>query len=476
MKDYIEYMDNIAPDPALKGKILKRARSKPASTARLRTVLSCAGMVATAAVLLLGMWIMPGAISNMRGPAVQIINNDSSENDDTAWANNYPATGGPALASPAAPGGQAHQGGEIVIPDRNPASPVIPPPEEIPQLRSSATDAFHFSSDGGTTWDSTLSFAHPLTREQFISVFPNVDPGFAARAVYSLDGNLIQVYAYDTPPYYHLTHTFIQVGTCESSHHVMVERMTLSPWTPQSEVQVSYIHGVQVTTQISGTDPFLFIVSAFMLDGIGYTVTLSGAPAEGPAMIEELVRSLIESGPADLSVLANPEIPELRSDHITVEEARLDPDFGMFMPANIPIGMRPGITNRMVTQYSNYLLASWDGPANAHFRWMIRKTVSHHHDNVMTAQDFENLDRTQPAPASGGEASSARRAFAIQVVSIEDFTFEMLESLAVYMESFTGDVPGWWVFSFAVIYGDVVIEISAGGLTARQIWDMLPQV
>ena len=453
MKDYIDYMDNITPDPALKAKILKKAKSKP--QANSRTFLGYAGLVATAAVLLLGMWVMPGAIRNLRGPDAQVIDIVSQNNEIAQIMPNAPAeivpitpTDGSAMA-----GGAPHarhmleidpERG-IVIPERDLSLPhsygVTPPP-----LLNS------------TSW---MTFAHQLTYDQFMQVFTSLGTDFTATAIYSYNGQLLEVSALRLLANGQSIH--ITLNICEATHNATIDRMT---HTPDSDVQVTYMHGVPVTTHYA-TAGLTFYMAAFMLDNIGYTITIAGDPYGGQAQLTEISSILIANGTAGLSALANPEIPELRNDHLTIEEAQADPKYGPFLPTSIPSNMTLNIANRWICQNGNFLLLSWDGPSHASLRWMITTTQSHHQDGITTSQ--------LPLITPEGEPTRAQRVFSIPSVTIEDITPELLESIGLWIEG-NNNTPGHHIFSFTVIYGDVVIEISSSMLTAEQLIDMLPMI
>jgi len=470
MKDYINYMDNITPDPALKGKILKRARSKQISTVNGRTFLSFAGIVATAAVLLLGMWFMPGALNNLRNPA---------QDPATGWSHSLaPGSGyGSAITggTPYDTGLPARNFPEdgIIIPERS-----FIPPSDLPYTpgiwRDPASDSREFYPreveifDHGSPRHSTawMTFSHELTDAQLHSVFPTLGQDFDISAIYAYNGNLNEVFAFWYCPD---TRHSVQIRVAEGG--IMHPRQA---W-PDDDIQFSYIHGIRVTFITSGADPFMLFAANFMLDDIAYCIIYSGESNEGRAQVDEIVDLLISGGAADLSVLADPVIPLLRNCHLTLEEARQDTEYGAFLPTYVPAGLTLGLANRWVCQHSSYLLLSWNSYADTHLRWMITRAEDHHHNRLVTANDFESQERNMRFPVFDGEASRARRAFSIPVIAVEDLTLEMLESFAVWLDNHIDNIPDWYVlFSFSVMYGDIVIEISASGLSAQQLWDMLP--
>lgn len=495
MKDYIEYMDNITPDPALKAKILKQTRLKKSSAASSRTFLGYVGLVATAAVLLFGILVMPGALSNLRPPGgsdgyvINIVSSGISESDDVLESNDVPAlvepesdqemddmAGGyipyPALVTPREQF-IPNVGVGMLQPADHSWAAIPAYPGMAPWYRD---DWRTYEGDNvvlDTPMDFPLRFTHELTDEQFSSVFPMLNHEFDASAMYTRDGLLIQVFAFGFRhcPYTY-THQTTQIYVAEGEH------MFDQTFSSHNNTQVIYTHGVAVTvldpSDISHDvhiNQDRAMMAGFMLDNISYNVFVFCYLGETQALIDEVVSSLIEGGAADLSVLADPVIPELRNDMLTLEEARQDSVYGAFLPTYVPDGLELAIANRWICQHSNFLLLSWDGNMHANLRWMITKAGDHH--SITAAQDIESSEENLHVPPFDGEENRARRAFAIPVFPIEDITVEMIESNSVWIDD-SREGPGWWVFSFVVTYGDVVIEISSSRLSAQQLLDMLP--
>lgn len=467
MNDYKNYMDNITPDPALKGKILKQARTK-SPKARSRTITGYAGLVATAAVLLLAIWVMPGAIRNLRAPDDYVIRIPSAQSAPEIQG------GGPLAGGPETGGIPYHQ--RFAQLDPNNEGTIIPPRDER-QWLNPLTPIIDDYLPLDMPSREIVMFTHELTLMQRQSVFPSLSLAFATSAIYSIDGNLLSANAHKTT----LQDQFIdvQINEDEITHIAMLDRLSWMLRDDHGDSWTAYVHNIPVT-YIShssemyihqGAEVFMFYNALFTLDGLYYHVSAAGPSENLTQQINEVIEGLIFGGPADLSVLANPEIPFMQNDHITIEEARMDPQFGYYMPTAIPPGMTPGVINRWVCQNSNHLLTWWEGPGTAHLRWRISYAEDFHLENRLTAQD---LDNALNLPVFEGETHRARRVFALPTVAIEDLTLERLESMAVWTESHTA-VPGWWTFSLSILYGDIVIEIGASSLSAAQLWDMLPR-
>jgi hypothetical protein len=103
--------------------------------------------------------------------------------------------------------------------------------------------------------------------------------------------------------------------------------------------QISEVHGVAVTAFVrrDGFQGGYFHVY-FKLDDISYCVSLAHDFEYSRNLVTKIVNQLILGGPADLSVLSDPVIPELSHHRISLEEARFNPDFGIYVPHSAPDG------------------------------------------------------------------------------------------------------------------------------------------
>jgi len=190
-------------------------------------------------------------------------------------------------------------------------------------------------------------FWHDLTTEQLSAVFPGFNdfaPVDKATAQYNELGGLYSV-STQSKRTDKAGHAGITVRLNE-----VVETESYSTWDFNDSIAhhkndptyiISDVHGVPVMAGYEKAwrdgeymDDFFFGV-LFMVDDVIYTIGTAdyNYTVEYNPYLEMLVNEIIlNSVKADLSVLKNPEIPELRSDMLTLDEVFADVDFGAYFP------------------------------------------------------------------------------------------------------------------------------------------------
>ena len=302
--------------------------------------------------------------------------------------------------------------------------------------------------------DRRIAFFHDVvTDEQMGAVFPGLNLPLEVRALYLDDGSLVEVSAFEPE-------SGVMIRLAEGAlMHTMLFHFDQPP-------QVSYLHGVAVTAAKSGDDDFAFHVVDFMLGNIDYRVEVTGA---GTYRVTEIVNMLIIGGPADLSVLADPVIPEMRNEEMTLVEAQNDPDFGAFLPANVPAEFRFDHAWRSMNQDFNGLLAFWDSGMD-YIRWQIAEPTGHDLARIVSVNDREKFDLSlYPIPWMDSVPQELFEYVMNPVFLADELTLE-----AVQAREMADGRGGGSRINFSVLYGDVVINIDVGGLSPEQVWEMLP--
>ena len=417
MKKYKRYLDNISVDAELHERIMKRLASKP-KPFHQRRIYRYAGMAACAVIMLVCVLTLPHLFNN------------SLIDDPVQYPTQYP----------------------IDPPSSVDISTTYP---EYTLIFNVLGNAEMMSASRPVTHNE---FSHELTEEQFSAVFPNLAISFdSVHAVYFQDGTLIDVRAFSSE-------SLVQINVAEG--RISPSMLVLF----EEEPQASYVRGIAVTAIVSGD----YFQAEFMLDNIGYHISFRGSKESGQIRMTELVNALIKNGAADLSVLADPVIPELRNETLRLEEARNDPDFGAFLPANIPSRFNFDSARRVIDQSANGLFAVWSAyPTFDNIFWSISKITAHDRERIVSVDNREKFDLSlYPIPWAFSVPEELREFVMNPVFLAEDLTLDVIRARTLSDER-RGDLQ---IVNFSALYGDVIITISANGLSPEQVWEMLAEL
>jgi len=287
------------------------------------------------------------------------------------------------------------------------------------------------------------SFVVELTQEQLASIFYGVD-AVDGMALHWEDGaGTLQHTMARFAPNEHLVKSIIIYPSINDSPQIL---------TPDPDEHIiSYVHGIPVRAIIfnyphSGINS---INVDFELEGQSYHVSgwipsAGGevAIAAAKAQITELVNTLILNGPPDLSILANPEVPEMHYEEMDINTARQDPYFGAFLPVTIPDDFT-GAAHRMVNWMGEVLFLDLHNMGEF-ISWNIRERSIH--------------DITHPYHP---------------LFTAEEITLDDIKSTERLSEGFRS-IPPMITLGFGVLYDDIIVIINTRGVTPQQIWGMLP--
>jgi len=315
-------------------------------------------------------------------------------------------------------------------------------------------------------------FWHELTAEQVQAVLPG-GIGFpvSATAHYYGDGNLFDVTIIEIQPDRDtamfdeiFTRTMIQISpgaifTC-----------ALFDYDPI----ISYVHGVPVTAGMfdrsfpgsANNDAALFIAN-FELDGILYRIQMNDSATgdSGLNRLAGIVNTIIQNGAADLSVLNDPVIPELRDERLTLEEVRLYSDFGAFFPENALHGFAFDYARRTLTQNFDGILAFWHSGRDS-IRWQVSRPSAHDLAHVVSIYEREKFDLSLYSIPFAESVPQEYSQFVMNPVFLaEELTLDAVQARQLYSR-------GSSHMNFSVLFDDIVVNISATGISAEQVWEM----
>ncbi|MCL2286598.1 MAG: hypothetical protein FWC32_09585 [Firmicutes bacterium] len=317
-------------------------------------------------------------------------------------------------------------------------------------------------------------FWHDATPEQLRAILP--DLGFSVTATVSYYGEyaaLFDVSIIETEPYGGeiarfddvFIRTWMRIGP----------RPIFSCAIFDFDPVVSYVHGIPVTAGVHDrmsdwAAHVAIYIAYFEINGVFYRIQLYDY-AEGDGGVNrltEIVNTIIVNGPADLSVFADPVVPELQDDRMTIEEARLDPDFGRFLPVYVPEGFTPDEARRVIDQHFNGIFAHWHlmGEMSS-ISWQVSLAAEHDIANVVSINERQKFDLSLYSVPFAETVPEQYSQFVMNPVFLaEEITLDAVQSRDLYGRGGTR-------LNFGVLFGDVVVSISVMDVTPEQVWEML---
>ena len=383
-------------------------------------------------------------------------------------------------------------------------------------------------------------FHLPLTPEQLAAVFPLFDMPLTARAYYWADGTLTEVWAAFAEDEMHFRYA-IKLGVgrppAEFSRYTfgtppIDSDSERNPFGDDLDFQTSYVHEVSVTAlMVYGWERWFF-QAEFALGDIYFRVGFHDDKESGKALLTEIVNNLILGGTNGLSALDNPDIPYLRSEALTLAEARLDGDFGAFVPANIPARFGNSFIFRTVREHEgeNRMFMSWEASpdydylyeiythwvaarssdaapwafdrifwGNNHLTWTVSTAMPHDFERLVSVDARERYDwalyptrERYPGDIWGthdipGEYWSTvwDPVFLAEEMSL-DAVRARVQDRTVAAQGAWGDdeeymynvhmaIPRREVI-FGVLFGDVLVSVRAEGMSAEEVSGMFAEL
>ena len=254
----------------------------------------------------------------------------------------------------------------------------------------------------------------------------------------------------------------------------------------RGEAIVSDVHGVQVTAffYVSIIND-VFLSADFVVDGIPHHITLERySLSEGKERITKIVNWLIVTGPPDLSLFEDQYIPEsyMRMD---IAQAKLDPVFGKFLPTNVPRGFFPMEAVRVSdSEWGDFIHVSWfafDFFSDMDtFLWVVQIPREDDFERAVSVSDKHKYDVSlYPMPWVDTVPQEYIGYFPYPVFLADEVSLETIHARTFWVDEDWvefGDSPGWRTFTFSVLLDDVVIRLSARGVPAELLWEMLDAV
>ena len=166
------------------------------------------------------------------------------------------------------------------------------------------------------------------------------------------------------------------------------------------------------------------------------------------------------------------DIPEWRSESLTLDEAWAEPELGLHVPSDIPDGFTFGGASRELGQNRDYLSLWWEG-YYTHISITIQRPFEE--AAVMDTDDKKYYDqRLYTIPYCDSVPDEVMfGGFQDPVFRYEDLTLDVIEARLTYADSDAGDISGYRG-NFTVLYPDgLVARYSVKGVTPAEMAQML---
>ena len=438
MKKYNKYMDNISVSSKLHQKIMAHTNGSPRRWPIM--IKRYTASIAAIAVILLGVFTIPDLLQNKMTP----------------------------------------------VPDENP--PVVRPDLSTPMPNASSTPAIdtkskytlYFNKANSQLADSANiyikgHFWQELTDEELKIVFPDLIETHSIRATANFQSDEGKATLFNIDAHSESStgiNAYIQIAPNEIVLDYMFD----------VETKASDILETMVTAGYYASDPNskglrnVVCFATFKLTDIAYYVELGGGETDMVALkneISEIVGLLIEGNVTDLDVF-HPVIPELRDDKLSLAEARADANFGQYIPNTLPKGFGFEFANRFINQENNTLLVNWTRGMDS-ISWRVSLLKDNDRTRITTIADTKNYDLAlYPIPRAESVPEELREIVDNPIFLIDQLTIDAVRA-RTYEVSDSGDSQGSRM-RFSVLYGDVLVELSAKGATPEAIFKMLQDI
>jgi len=219
-------------------------------------------------------------------------------------------------------------------------------------------------------------------------------------------------------------------------------------------------------------------LSAYAIINDIYFVFAMDVPMENLEQAREEFQRVLEcfayyeEGKPDLSIIVPEEIPELTEQMFdTLAEAKAEPDFGRYLPSEIPAGFGDASIYRFKFQNSNFLTAMWSRGMDD-LSWVVTPYTEEDAHRLTGVDDKRNYDLSlYPIPRASSVPDELREIVNDPIFAAEELTLEAVYCRA-YKVNDAGDTDGWRM-RFSVKYGDVVVSVSAKGIEPEWLYRQL---
>ena len=218
----------------------------------------------------------------------------------------------------------------------------------------------------------------------------------------------------------------------------------------------------------------------FQIGGVAYTAGVNADPEDAEQAERDLYmvltcyqgRALYGSAPN----LADYHMKEthvwIDNSDLTLAQAREDGTFGAYMPDSVPRGFNRDLIRRYKADDGDFLYGSWYNWSYGSLVWEVSYLDDYAAARITGVEDRENYDLSLYSFPLGESVPAELRSIVDNPVFLmEELTLDTVCSRA-YKANETGDTNGWRM-NFSVLYGDVVVRVSAKGVDPEWVFGQL---
>lgn len=309
-------------------------------------------------------------------------------------------------------------------------------------------------------------FSEELNESQLTAVMPENWPdgmGYTGYGVFDNHGNLLDV--------------IVTVNTSEPVTVTMTNASFGTCYLLDGEAEISVCGEVEYRLYEYAYEQEVHLGAEAAIGGTYLHFTMDTTPQEveqAKLEFQEVLECFASypDGRPDLSVIIPEEIPELMEQMFgTLSEARTEPDFGGYLPTELPDGFAESDIRRFRFGDSNHLSALWSRGLND-LSWVVTHYTEADAHRLTGINELENYDLSlYPIPRADSVPEELREIVDDPIFDAQELTLESVYRRAYKVQD-AGDTDGWRM-QFSVRYGDVLVSISSKGVEPEWLYGQL---
>jgi len=168
-----------------------------------------------------------------------------------------------------------------------------------------------------------------------------------------------------------------------------------------------------------------------------------------------------------------PVTPPAPSENLTFEQSITDPDFGKFIPTNVPPEFTFDHAWRFYAQDINSLTAFWQ--ANAYsIRWQISTPTDNDLEHIVSITDREKFDLSlYTIPWADSVPRELMQYVMNPVFLADELSLEIIHARAIQGQDRSRNGSTNWQINFSVLFDGAVVSLNTNGVSPEYVWEMI---